>query len=307
MRVYTTAYLLEKLGWDDLCIVTAWAFAMASQGVLINAYAHAWIGIHIWDMTEPMLIGYGKTMLSFWIVYTTALAFSKIAVLMLYLRLFTGTRLRRFTIALTAGTIATYSLVFVVALILACSPINKGWNGELPGSCMPRTYIYLGTTIANTLSDIILILIPIPVVYELCLSFIDKVGIMFMFGVGCSTISVSIVRLATVIPLVGAVDQTYKSSVVVIFIMIEANFIIVCGTLPYLRHLGRHYFSCLDRQMTHESDRNMSSGDTMKSIQKSHPVRPEYDIELAMRSTNRDNNCGCGASTVRRPEMAVVS
>ncbi|KAL4883155.1 hypothetical protein BJY04DRAFT_216453 [Aspergillus karnatakaensis] len=220
IRLYTKAYFLHQLGWDDICIVTAWAFAVASQGVLLHAYAHSWIGTHLWDLTEPMITGYRKTMLSFWIVYTVALAFSKIAVLMLYLRLFVGTPLRRFTIWLTAGTIVTYSLAFVVALILACSPISRAWDDGPPGGCMPRTYIYLGTTIANTISDIILILIPIPVVHELHLALIEKVGVMFMFGVGCLTVVVSIVRLATVVPLVGAVDQPNEICFVIVFMSV---------------------------------------------------------------------------------------
>ncbi|KAL5341054.1 hypothetical protein BJX70DRAFT_396110 [Aspergillus crustosus] len=310
VRLYTKAFFLHQIGWDDACIVTAWIFAAASQGVLINAYANAWIGIHLWNMTSAMVAGYRKTTLTFWTLYIVALAFSKIAVLMLYRRLFTGTRLRQFTISLTVFTIAAYSFAFVVALILACSPIRKAWDTELPGSCMPRTYIYLGTTIANTVSDIILILIPIPVVHQLHLPFIEKVVVMFMFGAGCLTIGASIVRMATVIPLIGAVDQTYDSSLVVIFIMIEANFIIVCGTLPYLRHFARHYCACLNRERSQKGNNHISSDDTMKWKQKLRYGRPEYDIELAMRSMNGEehvhpNSWGATAAIIRRPEMAV--
>ncbi|KAL2870571.1 uncharacterized protein BJX67DRAFT_377925 [Aspergillus lucknowensis] len=297
MRVYTKARLLRKfcmhnyrMGLQcckpgaDYQLVHGTDLLYLLTDFTLDAYAHSWLGIHVWDMTEPMLASFRKANLAFWTIYWNALAFSKFALLFLYLTLFTRTPSRRFTIGLTASTIAAYTVGFVVALILGCRSLENVWCTNVPGTCMNRPYFFPGMAIANTLSDLILILIPIPLVHELHLSFRQKMGMTFLFGVGCLTICVSIVRVATVDPLIGDVDQPYKIVVVFIFVIIEANFIIICGTLPFLRQFLRFHLPSLVGDSV--SDRHTSSDDSPKSTRRPHRDRPEYDIELALHGMN---------------------
>jgi hypothetical protein len=105
---------------------------------------------------------------------------------MLYYRLLGTFQIWQYTIYLIAFVIAGYSAALTLALIFACNPIRKGWDASITqGSCINRPAVYLATAITNTVSDFILILIPIRVVWGLRMPLIPKLGVIVIFGIGC--------------------------------------------------------------------------------------------------------------------------
>lgn len=105
---------------------------------------------------------------------------------MLYYRLLGAFQSWQYTIYLIAFIIAGYSTALTLALIFACSPIQKSWDASVTqGSCINIPAVYLATAITNTVSDLILILIPVRVVWRLHLPIIPKLGVMVIFGIGC--------------------------------------------------------------------------------------------------------------------------
>lgn len=119
-------------------------------------------------------------------IYIPCLAFAKLALLMLYYRLLSTFQAWIYFIYLVAFIISGYSIALALALIFACSPIQKGWDITITwGSCISRPAIYLATAITNTVSDLVLILIPVKIVWGLRIRFIPKLGVIFMFGIGC--------------------------------------------------------------------------------------------------------------------------
>jgi hypothetical protein len=120
------------------------------------------------------------------VIYIPCLAFAKLALLMLYYRLLNTVRAWTYTIYVFAFIVSGYSLALALALIFACSPIQKGWDPTITsGSCIDQPAIYLATAITNTASDVVLILIPVKVVWNLRIRLIQKLGVIFMFGIGC--------------------------------------------------------------------------------------------------------------------------
>ena len=105
---------------------------------------------------------------------------------MLYYRLLSAFRAWQYTIYLIAFIIAGYSTALTLALIFACSPIQKSWDASITqGSCINRPAVYLATAITNTVSDLILILIPVRVVWGLHMPTVPKLGVIVIFGIGC--------------------------------------------------------------------------------------------------------------------------
>ncbi|KAE8153033.1 hypothetical protein BDV25DRAFT_44857 [Aspergillus avenaceus] len=243
LRVYTKWHILRKLWWDDLFLAIAWAFSIGTQAIIFYGFAHAGYGVHIQYLSPATLKIYGKCIFAASIIYVPALAFAKLALLVLYYKLLHAThRLWVYTIYTVAGIITGYSIALDLALIFGCSPLEKSWNLAITeGSCISQTGVYLATAVTNTVSDVVLILIPIPIILTLRLPFVQKLGVACVFGIGCLTIVTSIVRLATLMPLVTSKDQTRQISLAGLFINIEANFIIICNSLPYLRHFLRHH------------------------------------------------------------------
>jgi hypothetical protein len=120
------------------------------------------------------------------VIYVPALAFAKLALLMLYYRLLGAIhQLYMYIIYLVSSIVAGYSIALDLALIFGCTPVQKSWDMTIAtGSCISQTGVYLATAITNTASDVVLILIPVPAVCGLRLPFIQKVMVLCMFSIG---------------------------------------------------------------------------------------------------------------------------
>ncbi|QMW28917.1 hypothetical protein G4B84_004252, partial [Aspergillus flavus NRRL3357] len=263
-------------------------FSLGTQAVILYGFEHAGYGYHISQLPLSVLSRFRKCMLAAPVIYVPALAFAKLALLMLYYRLLQATHtLYVYVIYAVGFIIAGYSLALPLALIFGCSPIQKSWDITITtGSCINTAGVYLATAITNTISDVILLLLPIPVVWGLRLPVIQKVGVLCMFGVGFLTTSISIVRLATLMPLVTSQDQTRDIALAAIFIDIEANTIIICGSFPYLRQFLRYH---APRWMDYSlSSRRKSSSTESPSAQMRKPglTQLQDDIERAINNTD---------------------
>ena len=78
-----------------------------------------------------------------------------------------------------------YSFALIFTLIFSCRPIAKGWDAAIAtGSCINRPVVYLATAIINIITDLAMLIIPIPMVLELKMPRVQKIGLMCMFVVG---------------------------------------------------------------------------------------------------------------------------
>ncbi|KAF3390003.1 hypothetical protein DPV78_011518 [Talaromyces pinophilus] len=245
MRVYTKARIMRKFWWDDTFMIVAWVFSVTSQSVILYGYSYAGIGEHLENLNQAELAKYPKTMLAASTIYFLCLAFAKLAILMFYYALLNVMQFWKYVIYVVSGIIVAYTLAIFLALIFACHPVERNWDAIPPfweiDHCIDRAGLYLATAITNTMSDIILILIPIPIIWKLHVTVRQKLGIAAILGVGCMTVIISIVRLATIYPLVTSNDQPYEMALASILIIIECDFAIICGCLPYLRQFLRRY------------------------------------------------------------------
>ncbi|KAI2898736.1 hypothetical protein CBS63078_7485 [Aspergillus niger] len=299
MRMYTKIHIMRKFWWDDVCLILAWILSIGTQSVILYGYSYGGYGVHLEYLTPAVLDIYVKTILSAAIIYVPTLAAAKFALLMLYYRLLHMIRIWRNIIFLVTFFIAGYTIALTLGLIFPCQPIAKNWDLTITtGHCVNRVGFYLATAITNTVSDVLLIIIPIPVVAKLKLPLVQKLGVGCMFGIGCLTIITSIIRLATLMPLVTSDDQTYEIALAVIFIIIEANFIIICPCLPYLKQFLRFHAPCwIGDSGSNSSQSRPSASSNTNSTPSSNRRKPglsvlQDDIEQAL-SPPMEAHCAC--------------
>ncbi|EAU31884.1 conserved hypothetical protein [Aspergillus terreus NIH2624] len=240
LRVYTKAVLLHKFGWDD------------------DGYAHGGIGIHIWNITPHMFLQFQKGIFAAGIIYVPALGLAKASLIILYHRIVGMQKVYRWALYVIAGVVIGYSVAITFALIFACRPIQKAWNAALEGSCIDQNGLYAATAVTNTVTDVALLIVPLPVVISLNMPTIQKIGLLFMFIIGGATVVTSVIRLVTLFPFLKTDDKTYqigwtdlwmygppstrtRSTLMVLDSNVEANFIVICACLPFLRHFLRRY------------------------------------------------------------------
>lgn len=128
------------------------------------------------------------------------------------------------------GIVGAYSIGLAFAFIFPCDPIAKNWDATITeGKCVDKAAIYLGNAAINAITDIMILLLPIPMVLKLQMPRVQKIGLIGMFAFGSayvvpacdkvstdelySTCITSLVRLYYMVPMLKNVDLTYAISI----------------------------------------------------------------------------------------------
>jgi hypothetical protein len=70
-------------------------------------------------------------------------------------------------------------------VLFACNPVARSWDATITGGkCINQPSLYIATAVANILSDIILFVLPIPMVVKLQIPLMQKIGLGVIFTIG---------------------------------------------------------------------------------------------------------------------------
>lgn len=116
-------------------------------------------------------------------MYNVTLPVIKMSILSLYGRIFPQERFNSILLVLGAFVIA-YSLATVFADIFQCVPISSLWDATEPTFCMNYPALIISTGVVNTVTDIIMLSLPMPLLWKLQLSTTKKKLITGLFLMG---------------------------------------------------------------------------------------------------------------------------
>jgi hypothetical protein len=78
-----------------------------------------------------------------------------------------------------------YNIVLMCLLLFPCTPLKRTWDVSITeGSCIDRTPVFMATAVLNMITDILLLVLPIPMVMKLQMPRAQKLGVICAFGVG---------------------------------------------------------------------------------------------------------------------------
>lgn len=108
----------------------------------------------------------------------------KISILLLYRRIFAPTVLR----VISTATIWILSLVIIAKILLVsfvCRPFAANWNQNIPGAeCLNMQAVSSWSTLPNIITDVGMLLLPVPVVWSLHTKLQTKIQLTFTFALG---------------------------------------------------------------------------------------------------------------------------
>lgn len=85
------------------------------------------------------------------------------------------------------GVVIGYSIAIPFALVFGCNPIAKTWDASITeGTCISSPGLYIATAVTNIITDLALILLPIPLVLGLQMPGIQKFYLLIVFLIGCA-------------------------------------------------------------------------------------------------------------------------
>jgi len=117
------------------------------------------------------------------VVYGSAVALSKCAILLLYTRVFT-TRKRGFTVAvyIVGAVVVATGLVNTFTAIFQCVPIAYKWNKSLSGGkCIDEVAFERYMSIPNVVTGAVMLVMPLPLVWELNITLRQKIALTLTF------------------------------------------------------------------------------------------------------------------------------
>ncbi|KAI6082213.1 hypothetical protein F4821DRAFT_219457 [Hypoxylon rubiginosum] len=241
MRLYTRISITKSaLGVDDyLCIVSN-AITFAYSGLIFKAFGWG-IGRHIWDVPHEWLVEGMKLSTIACYVYLVLAATTRLTFLFSYRRIFSSKRSYKYAIDGGIGFTISAAISLLLATVFTCAPIERGWDATISGHCFNYDIIgYLSGAI-NSLIDLYILVLPMPLCWRLNLDARRKWRLTMVFGLGFFACIASLVRLGMTDVMRSNLDMTWNVTRVCAWATIEVNVGIICSCLISLpAFLDRH-------------------------------------------------------------------
>ena len=110
----------------------------------------------------------------------------KLSVLLLYRRLFVGSLFNSYSLAM-CGVIALWSLSFFFAFAFQCGTDIANWwtsAATIEAYCDNTSALNVAFVISDVITDVMILIIPLPIVWRLQMSTANKVGLTVIFLLG---------------------------------------------------------------------------------------------------------------------------
>ncbi|KKY36501.1 putative integral membrane protein [Diaporthe ampelina] len=132
------------------------------------------------------------------------------------------------------GLQAGWLVMTVLIGFLICRPIQKNWDPTAEGTCGNQIAGYTAVSVVNVIIDVLMLLLPLPMVYRLQTRPGYKVGLFAIFSIGLVTIAFSAVRL-TSLNSIDFEDFSYTVIPVMTWTTAEAGVAILVASSALLR------------------------------------------------------------------------
>ncbi|KAK0741849.1 hypothetical protein B0T21DRAFT_306114 [Apiosordaria backusii] len=229
-----------KFEVDDWVMVIVVGLYIAFEAIGCTAATTAF-GVDIWTVDANVL---GTSLKLFYMgetFYLAILALTKISILCFYLRIFPNPTFRIVTFVVMTW-VSLSGVIFVFCQIFQCVPIPYIWEGWRKGEFGPFTCLDINTlgytTAAFSIAqDIVILVMPLPLLIKLNVSLRSKIGIIVMFSLGIFVLITSCVRLWALYNFGDSVNPTWDYTNALIWTGLEVGVSIIVTSLPAIRVL----------------------------------------------------------------------
>ena len=116
-------------------------------------------------------------------MYNFALASIKLSILALYYRIFIYETFQKIVVAV-ATFVVLWLITIEIPVFLICRPLQAFWNPRLSGNCLDATAMIYYITTSNLVTDLVLFILPVPVIIRLHTPMRKKVALCIVFSIG---------------------------------------------------------------------------------------------------------------------------
>lgn len=205
--------------------------------ILIHLVGRHGGGYHIdelmaWKPEE--VIQYKKFCYIATILYCPMALFVKIALLSILTRIFKPYRGKVWFIYILLGALCVYYAIALIIKIRMCYPIPYYWLGtelEGGGTCLDQTAALIADSVISVVSDIIILVLPLPLTWSLQMSRNKKLRVMGLLGAGGFAVGFSLYRLVLVLQ-----DGTSPDQTIVFMCVILSGYVFCFHPIIHITH-----------------------------------------------------------------------
>ncbi|KAF2665236.1 hypothetical protein BT63DRAFT_87991 [Microthyrium microscopicum] len=258
LRFYSRTFIKRSLGWDDLSLLLGYIFAVGlAANVMLANNVYYW-NRHIWDIPLTSVHSLGKTAMAAKVLFTVAVTFIRMALLLFYYRLVKNTGMNWFKWVIhsaMAFNIAIF-IAFTLLSIFQCQPIAAYWTLGESDKCLNEGRVTLGSGVINCIADLLTTLLPIPMVMRLNMPMGSRIGVSFLLSLGLTVTVAGVIRTYFIWKaLIGTYDETWYSYPLWISAAVEVELGVITASIPPLRALVAFYYPSLRNPLSALSDR----------------------------------------------------
>lgn len=158
---------------------------LVTIGTLFGLYSLG-VGLHISDVpniSTAKLETMTKLLLAGNFFYFWNLVWTKLSVLLMYYRIFKFGYFKNAT-WIIGGLVVAWGVAITFLTFFICYPVEKLWDASVPGRCMDKALVRLLNAISTILSDLVILVLPIPQVWKLQLRRSQKIALTIVFSLG---------------------------------------------------------------------------------------------------------------------------
>jgi fucose permease len=248
-------------------------------------------GIHP-QWKEPLK----RCLYAFTVFYNPALMTTKMAILILYYRMATAHLFLRYASLATMVVVIIAGIVLTFLNICQCHPISAGYS-DVDGTCIDIIALYLSSAPINVLTDLAILLLPLPILTSLRMEFRQKLILVATFIVGGFVTIVDVVRIvylqealkvelevdpsAAITATTRPPNFTYHVSFSLMWSAVEVSVGIICCCVLVLKPLVMRIMPRL-LHPHHRGDRPSGTPESLSQCHISKDLRPRGPVHIGI-------------------------
>ncbi|OJZ81564.1 hypothetical protein ASPFODRAFT_75118 [Aspergillus luchuensis CBS 106.47] len=236
LRLWSRYLQGRKLAANDYLALVALVLAEAALSVFLAAGFAAGLGVHLDELlaTAPGKFAlHMKLFVPAQLLWAAANSCVKASILYLYIDLFPNKVFCRLCYGTLFVTAAYFTMVLIEAFAL-CKPVQYNWDKSIEGHCTGENIAYLVAGIVNLTIDTFIVVLPMPLVFNLQLILSEKIAVSAMFSLGALICVISLLRVIWLWTW-NLADMTYNVTPGAIYSVLEPNLGVVNACLPTIK------------------------------------------------------------------------
>lgn len=143
----------------------------------------AGMGRHADQVDTGSIVAMAKWLVVAEVLYAWNLGWTKTALLLMYYRIFHLPYFKK-----AAWIVGAFVWAWVVTItfifVFICVPVQKLWYPQLPGHCINQVGTWIANAASTILTDLVILLMPLPQIWGLQLRKTEKIGLTLAFCLG---------------------------------------------------------------------------------------------------------------------------